>query len=133
MHVTGSGFSIGEFKNGSLAFSDREYVWRAVPPAVAGWHHTRTNGGQGIKGAAAAVIHVDVLSDCTVYATVGVSATAAHAVLVKEGFEETQLEVEYTDANDTPLKLYRRAVVQGAQFSLDQRGSGWYGIQLVFP
>ena len=133
MHVTGSGFSIGAFRNGSLAFSDREYVWRGVPSAVAGWHHTRTNGGQGIKGAAAAVIHANVLEDCTVYATVGVSATAAHTVLVKEGFEETKLEVEYTDANDTRLKLYRRAVAQGAHFSLDQTGSGWYGVQLVFP
>ena len=133
VRVTGSGFSVGSFENGSLAFLNREYVWRAVPPAVAGWHHTRTNGGQGVNGAAAASIHADVLEDCVVYATVGVSATAAHAALQKAGFEETSLEVEYTDANDTRLKLYRRTVVQGAQFSLAQTGSGWYGVQLVFP
>ena len=132
VRVTGSGFSIGEIENGTLAFSNRKYVWRAVPPAIAGWRHTRTNGGQGIDGAAAAVIRVEVIEDCVVYATVGVSATAAHLALEKAGFEATQLEVEYTDAGDTALKLYRRAVVHGAQFSLDQTGSGWYGVQLVF-
>ena len=133
VRVTGSGFSVGAFRNGSLAFSNRHYVWRDVPPQVAGWQHTRTNGGQGIDGAARAVIHADVLEDCTVYATVGVSATATHAALEKLGFEPTSLGVEYTDANDTLLKLYRRAVTQGTRFSLDQAGSGWYGVQLVYP
>ena len=79
------------------------------------------------------MIHADVLEDCTVYATVGVSATAAHATLEKLGFEATSLGVEYTDANDTLLKLYKRAVTQGTHFSLDQAGSGWYGVQLVYP
>jgi hypothetical protein len=49
--VSGSGFSVGEFRDGATAFLNREYVWRGVPASIeaAGLRHTRTNGGQGIK------------------------------------------------------------------------------------
>ena len=69
LKLSGSGFSIGAFDDGSPAFLNRGYVWRAVPESLAhkGLRHSTINGGAGTKGAAVADIHVAVIKDCVVY------------------------------------------------------------------
>ena len=79
------------------------------------------------------MIHAVFRHACTVYATVGETETVAQAGLVKAGFKATTLVVNYTDANDTKMKLYEKSVVRGDEFTVSQAGSGWYGVQLVFP
>lgn len=43
--VSGSGFAVGELRDGERAFGNRDCVWRDVSAALVGWRIVRVDGG----------------------------------------------------------------------------------------
>eukprot|EP01052_Picozoa_sp_SAG31_P018117 SAG31_NODE_1270_length_9065_cov_7.007473_2_plen_373_part_00 len=50
LRLSGSGFELGTMQDGSIAWLNRHYVWKAVPTQIAGFRFTRISGGCWHRG-----------------------------------------------------------------------------------
>ncbi len=118
--VAGDGFSVQTLQSGAPAFANRAYVWADVPPSLAGWQVTQTNGGK--------LAHVCATPDQSgfVYA-----ATAAENGPLPGWEARPSLAFHYSDAHATPMSVFRRLRPAGAAVDVPQRG--WTGTLVLAP
>jgi hypothetical protein len=118
--LTGSAFEIGTLANGGKAFSNRDYLWQEVPPALAGKWFTRLAGG------GKPVLKITAKADLTVRIAAGGDRTA----LDLTGWTPVGGSFCYTDAKRTRMELYTRSLKKGEALRLPS--GNWTGAILIF-
>jgi hypothetical protein len=120
--VAGHGFQIATLADDALAYGNRNYVWKQVPPTLRNWRYTKTDGG------VAATIRVTARRDGAVFV-----ATVPSPQGVRLGGWEPLpgLEFHYTDGGKTKLAVFTRRVAAGDSFELPQ--FNWTGTLVLIP
>ncbi|WP_367874482.1 exo-alpha-sialidase [Luteolibacter sp. Populi] len=119
--LKGGGFDIAELRNGAVAFSNRAYVWDAVPPSLAGSSFTRLGGGEK------ASLSVTARRDATVRIATSFGGNAANL----SGWEKENEEFGYNDSGNTRVQVLSRPLKKGELLVLP-RGN-WTGSILILP
>ena len=133
-----AGFREATLDDGTLAFFNRGYVFKGVPPELKGHKFTRINGDAGKLGtvAVAATVHVDVAGTVLRALVAGNSSecTVAKVHLAQQGWTLTnESSLYYNDSKRTHMQVFVKTFGAGSSFSLDQAGAGWAGLMLVWP
>jgi len=120
LRLTGSGFDLAALAEGGKAFSNRDYVWRNLPPRLAGWTYTRTAGGER------AVITVRASRPMEIWL-----ATARSERSAPRGWQLVPETFQYSDRGQTTMALFRRTLDANQELSLPQEN--WTGSLLLIP
>lgn len=121
--VEGWGFEISELREGAIAFSNRNYVFRNVPSHLQGWRFTRLAGGADGAG-----LTVGRDTDGMVFF---VTAPTQDGFLA-DGWEALPTPgFNYNDPNGTGLTLFRREARAGERIPVPQ--GNWAGGIVVAP
>lgn len=120
--VAGHGFQIATLADDAVAFGNRSYVWKQVPPTLQNWRYTKTDGG------VAATIRVTARRDATIYVATVPSAQGVRLA----GWEPLPgLEFHYTDGGRTKLAVFTRRMAAGDSCELPQ--FNWTGTLVLIP
>jgi hypothetical protein len=120
--VAGHGFQVATLQDDALAYGNRNYVWRQVPPTLRDWRFTQTEGG------VQAAIQVTAKRDTTLVVATASSQQGAPLT----GWEPLPgLEFLYTDAGKTSLTVFTRRVSAGQ--SIDVPQTNWTGTLVLIP
>lgn len=119
--ITGQRFEIAAFATGQKAFSNRDYVWEAVPSSLRNHCITRVGGGTRAE------ITVTAKRDATLYMATAMGQGGVRT----EGWRQTSAAFRYTDAKKTTLAVFRRDLKTGESVVLPQ--GNWSGTLAIFP
>jgi hypothetical protein len=120
--LSGTGWSLAGLKDGAVAFANRSYVWRAVPPQFAGWRVTQVKGGERAE------IRVTAKRDTTLF----IATASSQPGVRMDGWEVVRGAVfHYTDAGQTSLQVYQRELPAGQELAIPQ--GNWSGGLLLLP
>jgi hypothetical protein len=124
--VTGSGFVIAKLENSSKAFSNREYVWQAVPGSLAGRRYTQPAGGVPPR----LVVHARqnmVLDVMTANEQRGLDVASWN----QPGTSFTYTDRKGKGGKGTRMELLHKTLQKGQDFELPQ--GNWSGVLVIFP
>ena len=119
--LKGGGFVIAELKNGAKAFSNRDYVWDAVPPSLAGSSFTRLGGGEK------ALLSITAKRD----ASVRIATSFGGNAMDLSGWKKENEDFGYNDRDNTRVQVLSRSLKKGEALVLP-RGN-WTGSILIRP
>jgi hypothetical protein len=119
--ITGYGFSEAKLATDAVAFSNRTYVWKEVPAALAGAQITQTSGGM------TPTLRVRAKRDATLHVATAATAKGLEAL----GFTATDWTFQYTDAGKTTMRVWKKPMKAGEELPLPQ--TNWTGTAVVLP
>jgi hypothetical protein len=114
--------TIGTLKDGAIAYGNRKYTWQEVPEQFQGWNFIRTNGGLRPQ------VDVHTKEATTLYFA---ASTKAGGLVPPAWQPLSGIHFHYTDANQTEMSIWKRAVEKGETIDLPQ--PGWTGGILLYP
>lgn len=118
--LRGSAFQIARFNNGQIAFSNRNYQWQEIPPALGGKFFTRLAGGG--KPTLEITAKVDN--------TIQIATATGQRPLNQAVWSPTDQSFSYTDANQTRMAVFTCPLKKGATLRLPS--NTWTGTILIF-
>jgi hypothetical protein len=119
--ITGYNIEIGELTEGNKAFSNRGYVWLAVPDNLRNHAVTRPAGGARQR------IMVTAKQDATLSIATGLPSPGT----VLPGWKTTGASFRYSDGSKTALVVFNRTLRKGEEVALPQ--VHWTGTLVFLP
>jgi hypothetical protein len=120
--VDGSEFAIQTFREDAVSYGNRTYVWKEVPAQLDGWQFTQTLGGMRAR--------IEVTPDRAGPLFVAALAKKRGSNLL--GWVKVEgLGFLYTDANRTPMAVYRKDCQAGERVLIPQ--GNWSGTIVLAP
>jgi hypothetical protein len=116
--ITGTGWTTAKLVDKQKAFSNRNYVWQAVPEKFRNWRITQTAGGERAE------IRVKAKRETVLY--------AATTTKNPDGWSEVpEASFHYTDKGKARMTVYSRVLKAGEAIEVPQ--GNWQGMLVLMP
>ncbi len=119
LEISGTGFGIAPLLEGKPAYSNRKYVWLAVPDELKGTSYTRLAGG----------VTASVSVTATEQTTVRILSSGLLPAEKLAGWTRTGTSIRYSDKGKTTMHLHTRSIAKDETLLLPQ--DDWMGSLLL--
>ena len=123
LKATGTGWALAKFKEGWIAYANRNYKWFEVPEKLnKGYQFTRMSGGEFAE------LSIEAKQDTTVQ---------VFTAIKQKNFKLTGwkavdgLKFRYNDGGKTQMQVYERKMKKGDKVDIPQ--GNWTGCMLLLP
>ncbi|QDT66700.1 FG-GAP repeat domain-containing protein [Calycomorphotria hydatis] len=122
LHIESHPLIVRPFKNGEVAYGNRNYVWKNIPKSFDGWQFLQGNGGEPTRGI------VKATQDTTAYLA---TSSEVKASQLSPWTPIKGAEFYYTDSGETVMQIYKLHLKAGESAVIPT--TSWTGGILLLP